>query len=445
MSRRLIPAALVAVCCVGFLATPAAATTNYTGTLADGATWTADVPGSFNGTIILFSHGFGPLVAQDAPDPTTQSDLLAQGYALVGSSYSGPSWWALNSAVDDQFGALAAVEKIIGRPQRAIAWGESMGGLVSAEEAQRTTGQIAGALTTCGLVAGAVNLNNYQLDGEYAIDELLADDSIQLVDYGNATQPLTAGAQLASAVSGAQGSAAGRARTALAAALLNAPTWNSGSTPPAPTDYAGQETQQAGLLSGFYFPFVTGGRYQIELSDGGGDSAFNVGVDYAALLRHSPYLREVAALYQEAGLNLGADLATLNTRESTHADPAALVTLVRTSMVTGRLAVPELDIHTTADQLVPVQQENWYARQVAMAGSSVLFRQAFVYASGHCNFTPADTITALHALEHRLDTGRWDDVTEPANLDAAAAASGLGTATYERFRPAALSGARTWP
>jgi hypothetical protein len=443
-------AALVAACCAGFVAaaaTPAAAaSTNHTGTLADGATWTADVPTPYNGTIILFSHGFGPLVAQDAPDPATQADLLAQGYALVGSSYSGPSWWALNVAVNDQFASLAAIEKIVGTPKRVIAWGESMGGLISAEEAQRTTGQIAGSLTTCGLVAGAVNLNNYQLDGEYAVNRLLApNQSIQLVGYVNAAQPAAAGAQLASAVGQAQASAAGRARTALAAALLSAPTWNSGSTPPAPTDYAGQEAQQAGLLSGFFFPFVTTGRYQIELSDGGGDSAFNVGVDYAALLRRSSDRAEVEALYRAAGLNLWADLADLNTHEQVQADPSALRTLLHTSMLTGHLAVPELDIHTTYDQLIPVAQENWYARQVEKAGSAPRFRQAFVSATGHCNFTPADTITALHALEHRLNTGHWDDVAEPASLNAAAAASGLGTATYEPFRPPALTGARIWP
>jgi hypothetical protein len=163
-------------------ATTAAASGHYTGSLADGATWVADVPTSWNGTIILYSHGFGPLAAQDAPDATTQADLLGLGYALVGSSYSGPSWWALASAAADQFASLAAAEQITGRPRRTIAWGTSMGGLVSAEETQDARGRIDGTLTTCGLVAGALSLNNYQLDGEYALNELLAPSQhIQLV------------------------------------------------------------------------------------------------------------------------------------------------------------------------------------------------------------------------------------------------------------------------
>src|SRR5690242_21615684 len=84
----------------------AAASEHHTGQLPDGATWVADVPAAWNGTTILYSHGFGPLAAQDAPDADTRTALLGSGYALVGSSYSGPSWWALASAVDDQFGAL---------------------------------------------------------------------------------------------------------------------------------------------------------------------------------------------------------------------------------------------------------------------------------------------------------------------------------------------------
>src|SRR6185436_11925829 len=38
-----------------------AVVTHYTGTLADGATWVADVPGRWRGVLILYSHGFGTL------------------------------------------------------------------------------------------------------------------------------------------------------------------------------------------------------------------------------------------------------------------------------------------------------------------------------------------------------------------------------------------------
>ena len=236
--RVLATAAAITVAALGASGADAAtapASTHYTGSLADGASWIADVPASWNGTIILFSHGFGPLAAQDAPDPATQADLLNLGYALAGSSYSGSSWWALASATRDQFASLAAVEHTVGRPRRVIAWGESMGGLVSAEESQNAHGRINGTLTTCGLVAGALSLNNYQLDGEYALNQLLdPGQQIQLVRYASAGQASAAAAALAAVTAAAQSTAAGRARIALAAALLNEPTWFTGTAPPAP-------------------------------------------------------------------------------------------------------------------------------------------------------------------------------------------------------------------
>jgi hypothetical protein len=450
--RRLFRAVLAATAVTFVLASAApsataasgAASTHYTGSLADGATWIADLPSSWNGTIILYSHGFGPLTAQDAPDPATQADLLGLGYALAGSSYSGPSWWALASAVKDQFASLAVVEKLTGRPRQTIAWGTSMGGLVSAEETQNSRGRIGGTLTTCGLVAGALSLNNYQLDGEYALNELLAPSQhIQLVRYATAGQASAAAAALTAMTAGAQSTAQGRARIALAAALLNEPTWFSGTAPPPPSDYAAQEQQQASELTSFVLTFIMTGRYQIELA-AGGNSSFTRGVDYARMMQRSSFLPEVKSLYRAAGLSLDTDLSTLTRNADITADPGAIAALGRTSMVTGRLSVPELDIHTIDDQLVPVEQENWYRQRVTRAGSSPLFRQAFVDATGHCNFQPAGYIAALRALEYRLGTGRWGELTQPGALNAAASATGLGAFDpYIPFEPPALVNARS--
>ena len=70
---------------------------HVTGTLPDGATWIADVPAQWNGTLLLYSHGFGPLIAADAPDPATQAALLARGYAIVNRTLDGKR---ITSAID---------------------------------------------------------------------------------------------------------------------------------------------------------------------------------------------------------------------------------------------------------------------------------------------------------------------------------------------------------
>ncbi|GAA1829899.1 hypothetical protein [Actinomadura chokoriensis] len=217
---------------------------HYTGTLPDGATWIADVPARWNGTLVLFSHGFGPLSPANRPSEAAGKALLDRGYALAGSSYDPDgSLWALGSAVRDQIGTGAAVARIIGSPRRTLALGQSMGGLVSAELAE--TRAVDGALTTCGIVGGGVDLNNYQLNAGHAIATLLApSEDIKLTDYTSPVEGAVAGAQLTLAVQNAQATPAGRARIALASAFLNQSSWFDGDTAPPRRDYAAQEVQQ---------------------------------------------------------------------------------------------------------------------------------------------------------------------------------------------------------
>ena len=116
-TRRLLIALALVLASAGAGGTLAAASPapgHSTGTLPDGASWIADVPSGWNGTLLLYSHGYGPLNAADAPDPTTEDALLGMGYALAGSSYDpNGSWWALGSAVRDQFETLAIVKQTV--------------------------------------------------------------------------------------------------------------------------------------------------------------------------------------------------------------------------------------------------------------------------------------------------------------------------------------------
>jgi hypothetical protein len=429
-------------------ATGAAPGTQVSGTLANGTTWIAEYPKSWNGTLILYSHGFGPLTAADAPDPDTQAALLADGYALAGSSYDPKgSEWALDTAVSDQFGALTAVESTVlpSRPRHVIAFGTSMGGLVSALEAEQGTGKIDGALTTCGVVGGGLSLNEYQLDGEYAIARLLGSPDTQLVGFNgsDAAASATAAALTGDAATGQQ-TAAGRARLALAMAFLNVTPWGPAATAPAPAgDAAAQESAQYDtLFTGSFstMDFIELGRVSFEQAEGGQD-AWDVGTNFALALANSPYRPEVEALYKAAGLNLNADLAGLTANTSTVGDANALWNLIVTSDPTGWLEVPELDLHTIGDNLVPVQNENYYAQQVNQAGSGALLRQAYTESYGHCNFSVSEQVAGVAALMHRVSTGQWDNVATPASLEQAADAMNLGPAHFTGYSPGKLTGA----
>ena len=102
--------------------------------------------------------------------------------------------------------------------------------------------------------------------------------------------------------------------------------------------------------------------------------------------------------------------------------------------------MPELDLHTISDQLVPVQQENYYHGLVRRAGDKALLRQAFVQRQEHCNFTPAELVAGVQALQHRVQTGSWDQVALPSSLETAATGLNLGDAAFTAFWPDRLTG-----
>jgi hypothetical protein len=319
-----------------------------------------------------------------------------------------------------------------------------MGGLISALEAQDGRGKVSGAVTTCGIVSGGINLNEFQLDGEYAIAQLLLPgQSVQLLNFASATEALGTAGQLTAAATAAQSTAAGRAKLALAMAFLNVTPWNGADAAPVPaSDPDGQEAAQYSTqFSGAFniTDFIELGRLSIDQADGG-SANWNAGVNYAAALRHSPFRAEVTALYREAGLSLSGDLATLTRNATITATPAAVRSLYQTSVPTGRLAVPELDIHTIGDNLVPVEVENNYRTVVDRAGSGDLLRQAYTDSFGHCNFSSAEIIAGVHAVLHRITTGHWGDVATTASLEAAATALNLGPARFVDYRAGELTG-----
>jgi hypothetical protein len=445
-SVRRFGAGLVAVCALAMAAAVPAlgATTHATGTTSDGGTWIADVPSNWNGTLLLYSHGYGTLSPQDAPDANTEAALLADGYALTGSGYDpNGSLWALGSAVRDQFQTLQAVKRTVlpSRPKQVLAFGTSMGGLISALEDQQSNGRLDGALTTCGLVGGGINLNNYQLDGEFALDKLLAGNAAKLVNYTSQGDAFTAATILNTAAAQAQSTPAGRARLALAMSLMDVASWAPGETMPGVYDYAAQEQGQYDMefVANPVMIFVETGRQQIEQA-AGGNGGWDVGVNFAKMLSHSSYYAEVHALYQAAGLSLHDDLNALTRGANIRASDKAIRWLQQTSVPTGHLQVPELDLHTISDQLVPVQQENWYRAQVRHAGSKALLRQAFVQRQEHCNFTPAELVAGVQALQHRVQTGSWDSVALPSSLETAATGLNLGDAAFTTFFPDKLTG-----
>jgi hypothetical protein len=114
----------------------------YTGTL-NGADYRVETPEHWNGTLILFSHGYVPAGIPIPPGiplanrADTESWLLDHGYALAGSDFQGRTGMVLDKALDDQITLLDWFDATVGTPRRTIASGFSMGGGIATRLAER--------------------------------------------------------------------------------------------------------------------------------------------------------------------------------------------------------------------------------------------------------------------------------------------------------------------
>lgn len=185
------PASAADACAAG--ATCQAALTGTLGTTPV----TIQMPATFNGTVLLYSHGyrfstpipaafagptalnvasnpaysatnvpefaakFGSAVAfqannnpEVAPNDAVAANLLSQGFALAGAGYARQGWAAAEGVQAGEAlikyingGAISGVKKI-------RVWGPSLGGLISQTLAERNPGKISGAMPFCGAVAG---------------------------------------------------------------------------------------------------------------------------------------------------------------------------------------------------------------------------------------------------------------------------------------------------
>ena len=398
--------------------------TAHSGILGDGATFLLEVPANWNGTLLLYSHGYvvpgDPNPALDAGDPITGAFLLSNGFALAGSSYA-TTGWAIHEALPDQMSVLDLFDVLVGHPTRTVAWGHSLGGIITAGLIQRFPDRFDAALPMCGLLSGGVAIWNQGLDTAFAFANLLGLRSgLRVVDIVDPDSNLALAEQV---LAEAQASPEGRARLALAAAFSDTPGWFTPTSPePTAREFGAQEANQFLWFQEVSFPFAFALRAELEFRAGGNPSS-NAGVDYRRQFDRSVNRDEVRALYQEAGLSLDADLDTLNDTARITADPQSLRYLEHNIIFDGRIHIPVLTMHTEGDGLVSVENESAYKQVVREAGNIEFLRESFVHRAGHCAFTPAETVTALQSLIQRLDTGGWPDL-EPVGLNDEASALG---------------------
>jgi pimeloyl-ACP methyl ester carboxylesterase len=387
------------------------------GTL-DGAKYQIRLPQKWNGTLLLFSHGYRPAAssppdfspvqtdAQAAPSDAVATALLTKGYALAGSSYRTNGW-----AVAD---GVAAGEQLhdfftknVGTPNRTYLWGESLGGLITETLAEKHPDWVAGAAPLCGVLGGS-NLNfDLALDVGYAVKTLL-DPAFKTEGYTSFQDAAANFEGAYKAVLKAAGDPAGIAKLLMVAAVADAPTQT--------MDYDGSTLQSRGgaLVEGIVtgLVFSTTVRQEIEQRVSGNPSG-NVDADYASRVSAG----ERALIETVSKGSTDKDLALLARGPRVTPDQAARAKFAALGTPAGDIRVPTLTLHTEADPLVLVQNEGVFAGKVAASTKKTadlvqLFTKAPAtypkpapYGAGHCNFTAGELTGAVSVLDNWVRGG----------------------------------------
>src|SRR4030095_11716183 len=107
-----------------------------------GAPYRIRVPAVWNGTLLVFAHGYRDQAdhpgevdnrnADVAPSAALEPALLAQGYALAGSAYR-DNGWEVEGGIQDTKDLTVLFRGLVGQPDRTILWSVSMGSIVALE------------------------------------------------------------------------------------------------------------------------------------------------------------------------------------------------------------------------------------------------------------------------------------------------------------------------
>jgi pimeloyl-ACP methyl ester carboxylesterase len=403
----------------------------------NGAAYEIVMPETWNGTLLLYSHGYRPaepfppnfnaVDTSAVPVPGWESGatglgeaFLERGYALAGSSYRSNGW-----AVED--GVIAGEElyaffaEQVGQPKRVYVWGDSLGGLVTQTLAERHPEWVDGAAPLCGVMAGLEPNIGLALDTAYGVQQLLFPE-MQIAGFESYEDALTNWEGAASRLieSARDQDTDAIARIFTIAAMVDAP----GQT--GTYDGSSIVSRVSGTIESLLTALAYGtvGQQEIDARFGG-NVVGNVDSDYASRLDDAE---------REAIDAIGGDgaadrfVAILDNGPRIEADPAAQAAAIeRGGNPSGAVQVPTITMHTKADPLVIVQNQTFFKDRYQVQVSEGNVRGGLVqlytvppaeysqeegapYGAGHCNFTSESRIAVIELLDNWVRNGVYPGV-----------------------------------
>src|SRR4029453_2637445 len=132
-----------------------------------GAPYRIRVPAVWNGTLLVFAHGYRDKAdhpgevdnrnADLAPSAALEAALLASGFALAGSAFR-DNGWAVEEGIQDKKDLAVFFRGAVGQPDRTILWSVSLGSIIGLESMERFGGIYDGALCLCAAGAGSTRI-----------------------------------------------------------------------------------------------------------------------------------------------------------------------------------------------------------------------------------------------------------------------------------------------
>ena len=329
-----------------------------TGTM-DGAAYRIDMPKHWNGTLIVYYHGYSetPVTFDKAKDNAMGSGFAREGFAVLQSGYS-VTGWAVEQAMSQTETLRRYFVAHYGQPKETYVTGHSMGGALTMATIESYPSRYNGALALCGLLepsSWAIEHGGAMLAAfDYYYPGLIPgpEHVAASVDLGSALAKKVQAHLHDSARGYAEMKALGHFKT---------------------------DEDMAGVM--VFLAFIER------------DFEQKLGV---------PVMNNANLIYfggpDDNALNAGVHRYT--------ASNAALDYLKTWYTPTGVLDRPMLAVHTSYDPVIPPDTVSQYADLTQRMGSSRFFVQQFVEADGHCNFSPEQTLTAMDELLDWVHNGK---------------------------------------
>lgn len=377
----------------------------------NGAPYRIRVPETWNGTLLVFAHGYRDKAdhpgeidnrnADVAPNAALEAPLLAQGFALAGSAYK-DNGWAIEDAIQDTKNLVLFFKANVGKPQRTIIVAASLGTFVGYKSMEQFEGIYDGALCLCTAGAGATRLWDSGVPLYLAYDVVFGIPP-SWGTVGEVRNDIDFDTEVLAKLVPELSNIANFPKFEFLRLVAKNP--GRGITPPPPPAFF-----PGWALTDFFF--LTEARAELQRR-AGGPIVQNLDQHYTLTDFEKAYL---------AGLGLPAPvvdawLAQMNARRNIEAKQSARNYLRNNTDFNGKIHDPILTLHTIIDPLLVVANESAYAELNASAGKQELLFQTYTNAVGHCNLTGPQILTAIGATDLWVRTGvRPTSASFPAAL-----------------------------